>query len=276
MQNATLRTATGCIQYTNIQHLDDETLILPLQEHLQLHVSQYKHKTQHPSHPLHKHTAYFNTPRLKHTIFNNGRYTNMCHIHTSIVSMHIATRGNNKILRTPPPHISNSEEVLSRLTRRTLNSEQINHPSSNHTYTVDAKIHHYHFAPFVTLTYTTHIISSTAPHCHPLDLWTDPARVAALLARWTEKLAARPQGGRSDSTPQAMDMGVGIQQAHLCLVYIVLGGYLRILGAPIVQSCCTLLISASYLIFFCNIHRKSRLVYVWLSDLDLSRHRPLL
>ena len=87
-------------------------------------------KTQHPSHPLHKHTTYFNTPRLKkNTIFNNGRYTtniptdphtvtttdiktNMLHIHTSIVSRHLATRGNNKILRTPPPHTSSSEEIL--------------------------------------------------------------------------------------------------------------------------------------------------------------------
>ena len=114
MQNAALRTATGCTQDTNIQHLHDETLTLPIHEHLQLHASQYKQKTQHPSHPLHKHTTYFNTPRLKKpTIFNNGRYTtniptdphtvtttdiktNMRHIHTSIVSRHQATRGNNK------------------------------------------------------------------------------------------------------------------------------------------------------------------------------------
>ena len=76
MQNAALRTATGCTQDTNIQHLHDETLTLPIHEHLQLHASQYKQKTQHPSHPLHKHTTYFNTPRLKKpTIFNNGRYT---------------------------------------------------------------------------------------------------------------------------------------------------------------------------------------------------------
>ena len=77
------------------------------------------------SHPLHKHTTYFNTPRLKPTIFNNGRYTtnipidphtvtttdikaNMRHIHTSIGSRHLATTDNNKILRTPPPHISSS------------------------------------------------------------------------------------------------------------------------------------------------------------------------
>ena len=69
MQNAALRTATGCTQDTNIQHLHDETLTLPIHEHLQLHASQYKQKTQHPSHPIHKHTTYFNTPRLKKTLF---------------------------------------------------------------------------------------------------------------------------------------------------------------------------------------------------------------
>ena len=132
MQNAALRTATGCTRDTHIQHLHDETLILPIHEHLQLHASEYKQKTQHPSHPLHKHTTYFNTPWLKNTIFNNGRYTtniptdphtiatNMRNIHTSIVSRHLATRGNNKILHTPPPHIRCSEEILSRHTRRTL------------------------------------------------------------------------------------------------------------------------------------------------------------
>ena len=58
MQNTALRTATGCTQDTNIQHLHDETLTLPIHEHLQLHhASQYKQKTQHPSHPLHKHTT---------------------------------------------------------------------------------------------------------------------------------------------------------------------------------------------------------------------------
>ena len=46
MQNAALRTATGCTQDTNIQHLHDETLILPIHEHLQLLVSQYKQKIQ--------------------------------------------------------------------------------------------------------------------------------------------------------------------------------------------------------------------------------------
>ena len=54
MQNAALRIATGCTQDTNIQHLHDETHTLPIHEHLQLHAPQYKQKTQHPSHPLHR------------------------------------------------------------------------------------------------------------------------------------------------------------------------------------------------------------------------------
>ena len=121
MQNTALRTAPGCTQDTNIQHLHDETLILPMHDHLQLHASQYKQNSQHPSHPLHKHTTYFNTPMLKNTIFNNGRYTtniptnphtvtttdiktNMRHIHTSIVSRHLSTRGNKNTAHTSTTH----------------------------------------------------------------------------------------------------------------------------------------------------------------------------
>ena len=66
VQNAALRTATRCTQDINIQHLHDKTLILPIQEHLQLHASQYKQETQHPSHPLHKHTT--NIPTDPHTV----------------------------------------------------------------------------------------------------------------------------------------------------------------------------------------------------------------
>ena len=69
--------------------------------------------------------------------FNNPRYTtniptepctvtradikaNMCDIHTSIVSQHLAVRDNNKILRTHPSQVSSTEENLPRHTRRTL------------------------------------------------------------------------------------------------------------------------------------------------------------
>ena len=94
----------------------------------------------------------------KNTIFNNGCYTtnittdphtitttyittSMCHIHTSIVSMHLATRGNNQILRTPPPHISSSEEILPRLTRRTL-AKTVTH--TTHVISLQLHLHTHH------------------------------------------------------------------------------------------------------------------------------------
>ena len=67
----------------------------------------------------------------------------MRHIHTSIVSRHLATRGNNKILRTPPPHNSSSEERLPRLTRRTLAQLRTNKSPflKSYLHKVDAKTH---------------------------------------------------------------------------------------------------------------------------------------
>ena len=122
--NSALRTVTGCAQDTNIQHMHDEILILPIHEHLELHASQYKQKTQHQSHPLHKHTTYFKTPRLKKTlIFNNVRYTvNITtEPHTiNITDIKTCAIYNYKIQRTPPPHNSSTEEILPRITRRTL------------------------------------------------------------------------------------------------------------------------------------------------------------
>ena len=143
----------------------------------------------------------------KNTIFNNGRYiTNMRHIHTSIVSWHLATRGNNKILRTRPPHTSSSEERLPRLTRRTLAQLRTNKSPflKSYLYKVDAKTHQSPLCPLCNIhTHDTHYLFNCI-HIHttlsPLDLWTDPAGMTALLARWTKKLAGGPQAGTSDST----------------------------------------------------------------------------
>ena len=79
---------------------------------------------------------------------------------------------HNKILRTPPPHIISTEEISPSLVAPLSNSEQINHPFSTHTYTKSMPNYiHYQYAPFVTLTHTIYIISSTTPtykpRCHP-------------------------------------------------------------------------------------------------------------
>ena len=196
MQNAALRTATGCTQDTNIQHMHDETLTLPIHEHLQLHASQYKQKTQHPSHSLHKHSM-----AKKNTMFSNGCYTtnfptdhhtvtttdiktNMRHMHTSIVSRHLATRSNNKILLTPPPQISSSEEIVPRLTLTQLRTKKSPFLNS-YIHKVDTKSHPSPLFPLCN-TYIRTTLS-------PMDLWPDPAGVMELLARWRDKLARGPK-----------------------------------------------------------------------------------
>ena len=132
--------------------------------------------------------------------------TNMRHIHTSIVSRHLATRSNNKILHTPPPHISSSEEILHSLTRRTLAQLKINKSQFLKVYLhkVDVKTHPSPLCPLCnTHTHDTHNLFNCTHICttlSPLDLWTDRTGVSALLARWTEKLAGGPHVGRSDSS----------------------------------------------------------------------------
>ena len=119
--------------------------------------------------------------------------------------MHLATRGNCKILHIPPPHFSRSKEILPRMTRRTLAQLRTNksHVIKSYLHKFDAKSHQSPLFPFCNthIHNTHHLFNCTHIHTtlSPQDLWTDPAGVTALLARWTEKLAGGPQAGRSDS-----------------------------------------------------------------------------
>ena len=148
-----------------------------------------------------------NIPTDPHTVTTTDIKTNMRHIHTSIVSRHLATRGNNKILRTPPPHISNSEDILFRLTRRTRAQLKTNKSPflKSYLHKVDAKTHPSSLRPLCnTRTHVTaHLINCThiRTTLSPLDFGTDPAGVTALMARRTKKLAGGPQSGRSDYPP---------------------------------------------------------------------------
>ena len=118
--------------------------------------------------------------------------------------MQLATRDNNKILGTPLPHISSSEKILPRPTRRTFAQlRKINHTSSKYTYIKLAQKHiHTPMPLYKTPKHGTHHIfncthiRTTLSH---LDLWIDPAGVSALPTRWMEKLAGGTQAGRSGS-----------------------------------------------------------------------------
>ena len=141
----------------------------------------------------------------KPSIINNARYrTNLptdpiplslqrtemqiCAIYTHnyFVSRHISTRGNNKILLSPSPHITTLKTHFpSSLVAPFTNSEQINHPFSNYINTKLTLTHtHHHLFNF------THIRTTLSA----LDIWT-------YTAGWREQLGGGPQAGRSESSP---------------------------------------------------------------------------
>ena len=67
---------------------------------LQLHMSQYKQKTQHPSHPLHK-----------HNILQQSKAAN-----------HLVTKGTNKILHTPHHTVALNTNTPTRVIMALVNS----------------------------------------------------------------------------------------------------------------------------------------------------------
>ena len=76
LQNTALRIATGCTADTDIPHLHQETLVLPLATHLKLHASQLKEKTKLPFHPLHPLRTQPEPPRImKKTYFSENNAT---------------------------------------------------------------------------------------------------------------------------------------------------------------------------------------------------------
>ena len=131
----------------------------------------------------------------------------MCHIHTSIVSRHLATRDNNKILRTPPPHTSSSEEILPRLTRRTLAQRRANKSPflKSYLHKVDAKHIHHHYAPSVTSTHTSSL--QLHPHTHHIRT---AGQMDGEAGWWTTS-------GNIRLPPLARAMGVGRQQQEYTL-----------------------------------------------------------
>ena len=209
-QNTALRTITGCTLDTNTQHLHAETLVLPIKEHLQLHASQYRQKSQHTEHPLHHLTRQPPNPRhMKETIYDNVNYTtnldtppdntthttikqNMKTIHTQLV--HDYTQSlHNKILNTKPPPINPAEQSLPHNIRRIMAQLRTNKSpvleSYLHKITPDT-----HPSPTCSLCKqnthdTTHLFNcpNLSTNLSPGDLWTDPVEVAGLLADWSDQ-----------------------------------------------------------------------------------------
>ena len=136
-QNSALRIATGCVKKTPIQHLHNETKIMPIKEHCEMISKQFLLATQRENHPNYKDLS---TPAYErpmkgtlHSRFGN-EIINKTHnqrlnedsykrflkeIHTDEVRKTILNQQNN-ILQAVPPEINQEEKTLPRKTRCTL------------------------------------------------------------------------------------------------------------------------------------------------------------
>ena len=133
--------------------------------------------------------------------------------------MHLAIRGNNKILRTPPPHISSSEEILPRLTRRTLAQLRTNNSPFLKSYLqeVNTKSHPSPLCPLCnTHTHTRHTSSlQLHPHTHHIvtpGFVDRPRQSDCTTGQMDGEDGWRTTSGNIGLPPLARLMGVGRQQ----------------------------------------------------------------
>ena len=238
VQNTALRIATGCIHDTNTQYLHDETNVLPIHQHLQLHASQIRQKAQHPTHPTHKLTIHPHTPRLKkQTTFNNINYTtnidthpdtvtqqqisaNATQIHTSIVQTHLMQRNHNKLIHQHAAKISPSELSLPRETRRTLGQLRTNKSPIliSYLHKVDETHHPSPLCPLCkTHPHTTDHLFNCTPiylkqYTGPLDVSRESGAPADQVEETPGRASLEKLGCRTP--PQIHAGGVGRQQQH--------------------------------------------------------------
>ena len=135
VQNKALKIATGCHRITSMDHLHQETKVLPVKDHCQMVTKQFLLGCHAPNHPGNKHIDAIRPPRnLKPTLYqHNQEVTNLLpvntkqelkrgikSIHTKSVRDSINNLKVNRVLQTKPPEIDQSETELNRKTRSTL------------------------------------------------------------------------------------------------------------------------------------------------------------
>ena len=133
VQNQALRTATGCLLMSGIDHIHQETKVLPIKEHSTMICKQLVSQFHLNVHPGHKHLNKAKSDRnLKKTLliheeevdefFRSGKNCKkvMKSIHTREVAKTIASYQPNRILKCRPPDINLEEADLTRTQRTRL------------------------------------------------------------------------------------------------------------------------------------------------------------
>ena len=202
VQNAAARIATGSVKLSAESHLQAETKMLPVRDHLSLLCCQHLATCLQPNHPSYPTVRADPGPRdMKKTLqqkfgdkvlrfCENGAIRDAKEVrqllHTEFVESAIATRPPNRVLGLPPPDIAEEEDSLPREYQTSLSQLRSDHCTSLNSYKhrigaspTDAcpSCHH---SPHDT----QHLFTCPA---HPTalgvrDIWERPAEVADFLA----------------------------------------------------------------------------------------------
>ena len=141
VQNEALRVATGCHRMSGIDHLHEETKVIPLRRHSEMMTKQYLHGCYRPNHPANKHVNDPDPPRrMKRTVRDYeesvrpyviaasdgnaltdcGHKRGISRIHTDTVTRVIGDYAPNRVLNRKAPNINSKETELPRNARRVL------------------------------------------------------------------------------------------------------------------------------------------------------------
>ena len=131
-QNEALRIITGSHKMSTIDHLHNETKMLPFEDHLNLRSVQYLVRCLDTENVCHHITTLYHPPReMKETLFTrhyqtvlpllaNTKKASPQAVHTSFINTSIDNMTDNRVLNYRPPPISDEEIYLTRRQRATL------------------------------------------------------------------------------------------------------------------------------------------------------------
>ena len=137
-QTATLRTATGTHKMASIDHLHQESLTLRVKDHSDMLSAQYLVNCLEEDHVSHGITIQEPRPRPMETLYSrhhstvlprlgSSRMESHQNLHTHAVDSAIQFQGHHRVLKKPPPTISNEEQRLNRRQRCTLSQLRSGH-----------------------------------------------------------------------------------------------------------------------------------------------------
>ena len=200
-QNAALRTATGCLLMTPVDHLHEEAKVLPVRQHNKMLSMQYLlgcYRQSHPNHhlvdrqppPRHVrkdlHDLEREVQRYKREPLDQQAYqAGLNSIHSNAVSEAIEGYRVNTVLGDHPPPVAAEERELPRQTRVVLAQLRSGWCSRLNSYwaRINSDVQNICPACGTGPHDTLHLFRCPAKPTHltPVSLWTQPIQVASFL-----------------------------------------------------------------------------------------------